>query len=128
MQPAGPRLGFEAANRLLGGAVGCWDARDAVGAVHFAAVIHGVKRVVTVAEIEVGRQADGNEGDGLSLRVRSTLNNVSSAADEHLVLKQVIRGAVLLKDDDDVLDLAGWRRVATGTLGAAAAATAIEDQ
>src|SRR5260370_24310898 len=79
---------------------------DLVGAVHFSAVVHGDKSRVGMAEDIVVGEGDGRKRNGLSERVDTAVGNIGVGQ----TVKEIIGGAVLLKDDNNVLNLLSWRR------------------
>src|SRR6266852_1084383 len=113
----------------VGRAIGVWRASDQVRPIHFATVVHGNEGSVGVVQVVILRvgtvcaQGDGAERNGLTQRVHAVFGNVRAPADQHLILKKVIRSAVLLEDHHHVLNLS-WRRRSSRT--ATGTATAVE--
>ena len=64
---------------------------------------------VRVAEVVIlragtgGAQIDGTERNGLAQRIQAAAGDVGAARDQDGILEQIVRRAVLLKDDHDVL-------------------------
>jgi len=77
-----------------------------------------------MAGVVVRVETDFRQRDGIAFRVFSTLGNVRAPGDQGLILKKIIRSAVLLEDHHHVVNLSGrrwgWWRAAAGP------ATAVE--
>src|SRR6202035_3284266 len=94
-----------------------WDQVRAVhrtypgGPVQIAHMHEGAVGVAQIVVIRVAARAQVNlpQLDRLAFGVHSTAGDIGAARDQHLIMKQVVGGAVLLKDDHHVLDLRAWR-------------------
>jgi hypothetical protein len=58
-----------------------------------------------MTQVIIDRQRRGTQLDGLAGGVQPALRNVRTRFNQDWILKQVVGRAILLKDDDDVLDL-----------------------
>ena len=72
-----------------------------VAEVHLAVVIHQYKGRVTMAEVISSGQTDGLQSNRLAQGVQSGVRNVSIGQ----AMEEIIRRTILLKDDNNVLNL-----------------------
>ena len=97
-------------------AIGRRRAGDQVRSVHLAAVVHGNESGIGMAEVVVLRarpgcaQVDGTKRNSLPRGIQAAAGDVGAAGYEHRILEQIVRRAVFLKDDDDVLEHSGRRQ------------------
>ncbi len=90
--------------RTVGSTLGAGDL-DLIGTIHFATIIHRHKCGVGVAEIVVIAQVDGRQRNDLYRGINTAAGDVRTPRDQDWILKQIVGGAVLLENNDDVLDL-----------------------
>ena len=64
----------------------------------------GVAEVVILRVGAGGAQVDGRERNGLAQRILAAAGDIGAAGDQHGILEEIVRRAVLLKDDHHVLD------------------------
>jgi len=65
-------------------------------------------QVVVLGTRAGGPEIDRGQGNRLAERIHATALDVCAAGDQHRILEQIVRCAVLLEDDHDVLDHRGY--------------------
>lgn len=71
---------------------------------HFAAGIHQFKRVVSMGKIKPAGEINLLQWNGRAEGIDAAAGDVGTAGFQHRILEQVIRGAIFLKDNDNMLD------------------------
>ena len=76
---------------------------DLVGAVHFPTVVHCDEGTVAVVQVVIGDQGDRCKRNGLAGGIRAAVGDVCAGQ----TVKQIIWRAVLLKYDNNMLNVLG---------------------
>ena len=64
----------------------------------------GVAEVVILRVGSDCAQVDWTERNGLAMRIHAAAGDIGPAGDQDGIVEEIVRGAVLLKDDHNVLD------------------------